>query len=771
MPLVSTYKGAYHFGEFQLDLDLCVLTRSGRRVPLGTKAFEVLCCLVVRAGEVVTKAELLAQVWVDSFVEEGTLAQQIFTLRKALGDRADYIVTVPGQGYRFMGAVQHVAANGYGGRDIVHEVKERTHMVIEEPMLPGSAVAAKSGSGWTSPYVLGAVGVALLATATGWFWSHRPRPPDHLSVVLADFSNTTGDATFDRTLKQALEIDLEQSPFMEVLSESDGEDTLQKMGKKPDTPVTAGVALEICVRNNRQALLTGSISNVGNTYFLTVEAAACSTGKRIASAKAEAADKTKVLAALDLVAEHVRSKLGESAKSIQGYDVPIQDAATSSLEALKAYSLGMYLQDQGKPFADSIPLFERAIELDPNFAFAYGELSFMYGNMGENRKGEELMQKCFDLRGKLGVKDKLLIQSHYDADILKDWPAAIKSYETWAASYPDDWVPWVDAANLYTQLGDFAHAIPDAQRALQISHNVIIFDDLGRAYKQTGRFAEAKALVQQAASEGKDSTTMHNFLYEIAFDEHDAAALKREDDWLAAHKDSLHDYFAAEAAAMQGKYKLAEELFRHEVATDRQDGLTELADTIAIEQAEMEREVGMAATARATLNALGKQVQNDPDFNLQHALLGDAAYAERYLAAHGKDAHPDTGIIHHEVPEMRAALASQHGAAAEAVVDLEPPNTLDWPHVSVLSQRGQAELQAGQPERAAKDFQFVLDHPGAFFAVDRPLAQLGLARAYAAQKNEAAARTEYEALLAGWKDADPDLPALKTARQELARLQ
>ena len=769
MPLASAYKGAYQFGEFQLDLDLCVLMRSGRRVVLGSKAFDVLSCLIARAGEVVTKAELLASVWADAYVEEGTLAQQIFTLRKALGDRADYIVTVPGQGYRFMGAVRHVPTNVYDGREIVHEVKERTHMVIEEPMPAAVAIAAPSSTR-SQLYALGAVAAITLAVAAGWFWVHRPAPPDHVSVVLADFSNTTGDATFDRTLRQALEIELEQSPFMQVLSEPDGEEALENMGQKPDTPMTASVAREVCERKNQQVLLTESISSVGDEYLLTVEATACPTGKRIASAKAQAASKTKVLTTLDGLAERVRSKLGESAKSIAGYDVPLEDAATPSLEALKVYSMGMHLQNLGKPFADSIPLFERAIELDPNFAFAYGELSFMYSNMGENHKAEELMQKCFDLRGKLGIKDKLLIQSHYEAGILKDWPKAIKSYETWATGDPDDWVPWIDAANLYTMMGDFTHAIPDAQRALQISHNVVILDDLGRAYKDTGRFAEAKAVVQLAASEGKDSTTMHGFLYEMAFDEGDAAALKREDLWLAAHKDSEHDYLAGEAAAMQGKYKLAEELFRHEVTTDRQDGLTELADAMAIEQAEMEREVGMTATARATLNALGKQVQDDPDFALQRTLAGDTSFGERYLAAHSHDAHPDTGVIHREVPEMRAALALQHGAAAEAVTDLAPPNTFEWPHVSVLSQRGQAELQAGQPERAATDFQFALDHPGSFFAVDRPLAHLGLARAYAAQKNETAARKEYETFLAAWKDADADLPVLKAAKAELAGL-
>ena len=221
---------------------------------------------------------------------------------------------------------------------------------------------------------------------------------------------------------------------------------------------------------------------------------------------------------------------------------------------------------------------------------------------------------------------------------------------------------------------------------------------------------------------------------------------------------------------MLGKFRQADALFRREVDTDRQEGLTELADAVAIEQAEMEREVGETAAARATLNQLGKQVQGDPDFALQHTLLGDVAFAERYLAAHSKDVHPDTGIFHREIPQLRAALAMHRKAPLDAVAALQPPNTLDWPHVSVLTERGQAYMEAGQPALAAKDFQFIVDHPGSFFAIDRPLARLGLARAYAAQLDKPAARKEYETFLAAWKDADPDVPVLVAAKAELARL-
>ena len=497
-------KGIYDFGEFQLNVDLRVLTRQGQRVALGAKACEVLTCLVANAGTAVSKHDLLKQVWPDSFVEDGTLTQHIFSLRKALDDRSDCIVTVPGHGYRFEGEVLYSPPGVHGQpRDgVVREMRERMHMVIEEPV-PAVATGRKPAKKLARLYTIGGLAVVLLAMLAGWLWLHPAQPAEHVGVVLSDFTNNTGDAAFDRTLKRALEIDLEQSPYIDVLSESASAETLQRMGRQTDTALTTEVAREICERNNRQALLSGTISSVGDDYFLTLEATACESGKRLASAKAETASKTKVLSALDSLAERVRSKLGESAKSIEGYDVPIEDAATSSLEALKAYSTGMYLQAQGRPFSESVPLFQRAVEIDPNFASAYGQLAFMYGNMGESRREAEYLQKCFDLRDRMSVKDKLTIQAHYYANVQNDWMAAIKAYEAWAASYPDDWVPWVDAANYYTQLGQFAPSIADAQRALQLNRNAITYDVMGRAYKDTGRFAEAKALVQQAEREGK----------------------------------------------------------------------------------------------------------------------------------------------------------------------------------------------------------------------------------------------------------------------------
>ena len=429
-------QGSYQFGDFHLNLDLRFLARRGERVPLGSKAFAVLAFLVSRAGEVVTKPELFAAVWAESFVEEGALSQQIFTLRKALGDKADYIVTVPGQGYRFMGEVRRIlpapAASAVTGWDtMVQETVERRHIVIEESA-PPLLTAGSSGSR-TRKFAMAAAAVVVVgALVAGWMWGRRPAPRDFQRVVLADFMNTTGDAAFESTLKHALEIDLAQSPYFDVMTERDSADTLRKMSLKTDTAVTPEVAREICERTNRQMLLTGSIASVGGEYLLTLEAADCGTGKRIAAAKEETADKAKVLGALDLLVDRVRSKLGESAKSIQSFDIPFEDAATPSLEALKYYSIGKHMLAQGKPFPDILKFFQRAVEIDPHFAQAYEEVGITYYNLSEPLLAAENLKKAFDLRDDVGAKEKLNIESHYydlgQGDVL----AGIKAYQLWA---------------------------------------------------------------------------------------------------------------------------------------------------------------------------------------------------------------------------------------------------------------------------------------------------------------------------------------------------
>ena len=765
-------QGSYQFGDFHLNLDLHVLARRGERVPLGSKTFAVLAFLVARAGEIVTKHELFAAVWAESFVEEGALSQQIFMLRKALGDKADYILTVPGQGYRFMGEVHRILPTppptALAGWDtVVQETLERRHIVIEEsapPMLTAGASPTRIRQ-YAIPAALLVLAAILLAA---WLWSRRPIPPDFQKVVLADFINSTGDPAFESTLKHALEIDLAQSPHFDVMTERDSADTLKKMSLKPDAAVTPEIAREICERTNRQILLTGNISSVGGQYLLTLEAADCNTGKRIAAAKAETADKSKVLGALDQLVDRVRSKLGESAKSIQSFDIPFEDAATPSLEALKSYSIGKYMLAQGQPYPDILKFFQRAVEIDPHFAQAYEAVGITYYNLSEPLLAAENLKKAFDLRDGVGAREKLNIEAHYydlgQGDIL----AGIKAYQLWEDTYPHDWQPWLAMANSYVQLGQYGPAIAAAQHAVQLDGDPVCYIVLARAYKNARRFEESKATAAEAMRRGKDTTALHWILYEVAFDESDAPALSREDALLASRKNSLHDYFVAKKVANDGKFALAESLFRRQIAGDRLEGLTEEANNIAVEQAEMEQFFGHPELARATISHLGKEAQSDPDYALERASLGDVAFARQFLAQHSHEDHPGTAYLYNYKPAVESSIAMAQNKPLDAIAALEAPTPYGVRSFEVRMILGNAYLQAGQPKHAADQFQNILDNPSMSTGLN--LVHLGLARAYAKSGDPTKARAEYQAFLAAWKDADPDLPILKTAKMELENL-
>jgi DNA-binding winged helix-turn-helix (wHTH) protein/Tfp pilus assembly protein PilF len=770
MPLANANKGAYSFGEFQLDQDMGVLMRDGRRVALGRKAFEILTCLVDHAGEVVTKADLLRSVWADAYVEEGTLAQHIFSLRKALGDKADFVATVPGQGYRFMGAVRHNLPNSYPrypGHEMVHEVNERTHIVIEEPMPAAVAPLAMPRRRWR----YAAASVALIAVGVGavGYWSFRARPSQYLGTVVADFTDTTGDAAFGRALKRAMEIELSQSQFMGVLSDQDTVGTLHLMGMKPDTPLTPAIARDICERTNQQVLLTGSITGVGTEYLLTIDATDCTSGKRVVSVKTEAPDKTKLLSAVDTLAGEMRSKLGESAKAIRHNDVPLAQAATSSLEALRVYSTAQYMADtQNAPVVTLVPLYQRAVELDPQFALAYEAMAGNYYELQEGRLASENYKKAFDLRDRVGESDRLGFEARYYAYGLGDAVAGLNAFRTWAAMYPHDYRPWVNISNFDNQLGNFGEAIAAGEHAIQVNPNYSrAYAVTARAYKNASRFAEAKAVEGESQRRwpGASNTT-----FEIAFYEHDQATFDRHIRVFEEQKWQLRHYYLGQARSMEGKYAEAKRLLELEIDEDRQQGKAEIVDGVLVELAKIARLYGYPAEARAYLARISKGYLDSDDAAFEFALNGDVSYAKRFLAAHEHDQHAPTDQAAIAMPQLRAAVALQIGRPAEALAALEPSRPYILAGFDTRAERAMAYMKMGEPAKAAEDYNSIVQGPGSGFGVLYPMAQLGLARAYAAAGDTAASRTAYQSFLSAWKEADPGLPVLKAAKAELAGL-
>jgi len=767
----------YRFDEFVLDSAKRTFARNGESVSISPKAFDVLTYLVSNPGRVVTKEELLKAVWPDSFVEEGNLAQHISWLRKALGERSSDIATVPGRGYQFVAHVRTEPPIGLPlemqpGDTLVHGARERTHVVIEEVALVPVADRTTRASIRVWPYyALAAVGVFTLAVWAGWKWWRPAAHAEFQKIVVADFINTTGDATFDRTLKRALEIDLEQSPFFDVMSEREGVSTLELMGQKKDAAITANVATELCVRSNRQVLLTGSIASVGRDYLLTLEATDCNSGKELASAKKQAATKEDVLGAIDAVADRIRKGLGESAKSLESFQVPILQATTPSLEALKAYSLGQYLIAQGKNETETLPFFQKAVELDPQFAMAYGAMAIDYYNLNEYNLATQYSKRAFELSSHVSEREKLVLRAHYYGGVQKDLVQEIKAFQQWAATYPHDFVPWVDIANDWTQLGHYAEAIPAAVRALELEPNrEINYNVLTRAYRRANRFAEARTVAQKAIQRGKDSASLHAILFETAFAEHDQSALAREIKWSQDRGDDwyfIDDWALAEASL--GKYREAEGLFRKSYEIAERENLHEAADDVLLDNAMMEFDFGLPAVSRATLGRLRKLDPDSPDLAILHAKLGNSE-AERFVADHQNETH-DTLMVYQCVPLVRATLALRRGKPLDAIAALESAAPYEMSNYRVPSLRGQAYIQANQPEKAAVEYRKILTNPGAD-AVSwlYPLAHLGLARAYAVQNRKTESRGEYENFFTFWKDADPDVPVLKQAQREYARL-
>jgi len=798
---------SYRFGKFTLQTGDRRLSGDGHEIYLRPKTYDTLLCLLERQGHLVTKDELLQTVWGDVAVTENALTRCIKEVRAALRDEVQnpaFLRTIPRLGYEFIAHVEKLDESATGvvvEEEEFHAMRmvtteEDADLCLREPEVqprntPVSGVRqypgvidgelsllplaerrtrASSRAWWYYAFV--AVGVLAVAVWARWRWWRPKAPADFRKIVVADFLNTTGDTTFDLTLKRALEIDLEQSPFLDVMSEREAVSTLQLMGQKSDAAITANAAAELCVRSNRQVLVAGSIASVGREYLLTLQATDCNSGKQIAGAKNQATTKEDVLGALDAVASRVRKGLGESTKSLESFQVPIQQATTPSLDALKAYSLGQYLIAQGKGETESLPFFQKAVELDPQFAMAYGVMAIDYYNLNEYHQAAQHSRKAFELSGRVSEREKLILQAHYYDQGQKDLVQAIKTYQRWATTYPHDWVPWVDIANAWTQLGHDTEAIPAGVRALELEPNRgINYNVLTRAYRRANRFAEAKAVAQRAIQRGKDSASLHSELFDIAFAERDQAALSREIKWSQDHGD---DWFFigvwAWAEATLGKYREAETLFRKSYEIAERETLHEAADDVLLDRAMVEFDLGLPAVSSTTLGRIRKLDPDSCDLAILHAKLGDSE-AEHFLADHQNETH-DTLMTYQCVPLVRATLALRRGKPLDAIAALEPAAPYEMANCRVLSLRGNAYLQANQPEQAALEYKKILANPGAD-AVSwlYPLAYLGLGRAYALQNRKMDSRGEYEKFFAFWKDADPDVPVLKQARSEYARLQ
>ncbi len=655
-----------------------------------------------------------------------------------------------------------------------------------EATSPAVATGAPTRRG--IPVWAAAVGLAAIAAiaAGAYFYLHRaPVLTSKDSVILADFTNTTGDSMFDGTLRQGLSAQLAQSPFLNIVPDQQVASTMRLMGQPANARLSDALAKQVCQRTGAVAVLDPSIGQIGSQYNLVLNVENCTTGESLATAQAVASDKNHVLDALGSVATSIRGKLGESLASIQKFNKPLADVTTPSLEALQAYTLGNQANLNGN-YSAAIASLQRAISLDPNFAMAYATLGTTYYNLGETSLSAESIKKAYDLRDRVSEREKFYISSHYDQYVTGDLLKANQVYQLWAQTYPRDFVPVGNLGFADMTLGQYDKGVEAARRVIELNPaSGISYGNLISGYISLDRLDEAAAIFQQAKAHGIDSPLLHLNRYVLAFLQGDTATMAREVAW-ASGKPGIEDValsYHSDTAAYAGQLAQANGLTARAVASAQQAGEKETAADYQAEAALREAVVGDAAQARSQAAAALK-ISNGRDTEataaLALALAGDAAQAQKLADDLAKRYPEDTIVQFNYLPTIHAAIELDQNAPAQAIADLQPasPYELGSPAQTIslllypVYVRGLAYLAAHQGAQAAAEFQKIIDRPGlAENEVIAPLAHLGLARARALSGDKPGARKAYQDFLALWQHADTGIPILQQAKAEYAKLQ
>jgi len=637
---------------------------------------------------------------------------------------------------------------------------------------------------WKLWSAIGAVVLVLAATVAGWLYWRSQRTVQlgqKDTIVLADFVNTTGDSVFDGTLKQALAIQLEQSPLLNVLSDRRVSATLKMMNHPPDERLSYEVAREVCLRSNSKALLEGSIGSVGSHYLIGLKAVNCQTGDTLASTQAEASDRDHVLKQLGEAGNELREKLGESLISVKRFNKPLDEVTTSSLEALKAYSTGRSMQAQ-KGDAESIPFHQRAVDLDPNFARAYASMGMAHYNQGETSAASENFRKAFELRDRVSERERFYIEAAYYSFVTGELEKANQVYKQWGQEYPADVAPHSNLALNYLSLGVFDKAAEEARAAMELAPaSVSGYGNLISAYLAMDRLDEASAVFDQAKQRQFDNEFLHEMRYEVAFLQNDEAAMRQQVESAAGKAGSEAPLLAlqSDTDAYFGRLSKARENTNRAVAAAKRDGATESAALWLAYAANREAKLGNPAEARRmAAEALALSPGRDVRIAVAMTLaeLGDAAQAQKMADQLNTESPLDTMIQNYWLPTIRATMALHRGDAKQAATLLEVTapyelGSVSFSAMSPIYVRGLANLKAGQGDLAATQFKKMLGHRGlAQNALVEALAQLQLARAQAMSGDKAAARKSYQDFLSMWKQADPDLPLLKQAQAEYQKL-
>jgi tetratricopeptide (TPR) repeat protein len=649
----------------------------------------------------------------------------------------------------------------------------------------GAPVAASRAPRRRAWIVAAAIGAAVLAGLPAARWLFRSAAlTDRDSLLVGSFENTTGDPVFDQTLATALKVQLEQSPFLDIVPDDRIRETLDSMNRPADEHLTYDLTREVCQRLGVKAMLHGTIASLGTHYVVSLVAADCSTGESIARAQAEAQSKEQVLSELGSITRSMRTSLGESLRSIQSFGVPIEQASTPSLAALKAYALGLEERRRGREL-ESIPFFNQAIELDPEFASGYTMLSTVYGSVGELRRSEQFARLAHGVTRRVSERERLLISYQYDDRVTGNQERAAQTLELWKAAYPRDSRPANALALIYNRSGDYEKAVAEAQEALRRSPgHPFPLSNLAFAYRALGRDADARATAMQSVKLGVETTPTRRLLYQLGMVANDGSAAQhlewakgrpREFDLVSAH---------AQVSAFHGRLREAIDLYERAVDMALARGLQGTASGYAAHLAWTEAVFGGSGETRERVERIARRIDADADApgtvprfraSAAYALAGLTSEARALTEAAETRYSESTFVRTVVVPTTRAAIALQRSRPDEAIEALRAAIPTEAGTVAGLVPyylRGEAYLHKGAVAEAIAEYEKILAHRGVDpFAPVVPLAHLGIARARARSGDVDGSRRSYDALLKIWQQADEDFAPLRAARDERRKLQ
>src|SRR5215831_6994052 len=761
-------KQVYGFGPFQLDPEKQTLLRDGEPIALAPKAFQLLLTLVRHGTETVSKDQLMKSVWPDTFVEETNLTRNVFALRKALGesDQNRYIVTVPGRGYRFAEGVRLVS-------DPVISIVAASHSSVQ--------VEVKETIRWARISIATVILFTFAAVAVWSLMHHGPALTGKDTVVLADFANSTGDPVFDGTLRQGMEVQLEQSPFLSLVPEQRVRRTLAQMGKPADAPLAGETAREVCERSGAVATIEGSIAMLGSEYVLGLRAKNCRTTGVLDAEQEQAHRKEDVLKALSAMTSKLRARIGESLASVEKYSTPLAEATTPSFEALKAYSTGRQIHAAHGASA-ALPFLRRATELDPQFAIAHAWLGRLYSDLDQSGLAAASIARAWQLRDHVSDRERFLIDVNYETLVTGNMEAGQQTAEAWARAYPREASPHQVLAGLVNKrAGRYETALLEAQQSIKLDPDFWVgYYGLGVLNTYLGRLEEGEGALRAAAARGLDADEFIMLAYDIGFLKGDRSGMQREalrararpggENWMSARE--------AFIAAYSGHLREARTISHRAVFQAQQAGQPERASLWAAGAGIREGLFGnKAEAAEWAASALRLSQTREVLYGaaLAFGISGDSSHAEALVSEMENGFPEDSSVRFSYVPAIRAVLALNRADPERAVelLQVAAPHELGIPPSAVsglfgalypIYVRGQAYLAANRATEAESEFRKILDHRG--IVVSDPIAALShlqLGRAYALAGDSAKARSAYQDFFTVWKEADQYIPVLKQA--------